>query len=60
MGVFVHTLIIIMPELNVGRLQSTLLMTPLSELSHNIIIPLQVWCNLKFVTTMYVYSGLIV
>ena len=37
MGVFVHTLIIIMPGLNARGLQSKLLITPLSELSHNII-----------------------
>ena len=50
MGVFVHMLIIILPGLNAHGLQSWLLITPLSELSHNIII-LQVWCSLKSVTT---------
>ena len=31
MGVFAHTLIIIMPGLNASELQSKLLITPLSE-----------------------------
>ena len=43
MGVFVHRLIIIIPGLNARGLQSKLLITPLSECSHNII--LQVWCR---------------
>ena len=43
-------MIFIMAGLNGRGLQSKLLITPLSEWSHNIII-LQVWCSLKSVTT---------
>ena len=45
------TLIIIMPGLNARGLQNKLLITPLSECSHNNIYVLQVWCSLKSVTT---------
>ena len=44
-----YAYIIIMPGLNVRELQSKLLITPLSEGSHNIII--QQVCSLKSVTT---------
>ena len=40
----------IMAGLDARGLHSKLLITPLSECSHNIII-LQVWCSLKSVTT---------
>ena len=42
-----------MPGRNARGLQSKLLITPLSERSHNIII-LQVWCSLKSVTVTLV------
>ena len=61
MGVFAHPLIIIMPRLNACGLQSKLLITPLSERSHTIII-LQVYIIMvqPKISDHYIYSGLIV
>ena len=43
MGMFVHTLIIIIPGLNAHGLQSKLLITQLSERSHIIILQVHVY-----------------
>ena len=50
MGVFAHTLIIIVPVLNAGGLQSKHHLVCKAII---IIIILHVWCSLKSVTTIY-------